>query len=144
MGWVKTVVRWFRWGWFPKPPTTPPSPNPPTGNDLLDEINRARFQHGMPPLENDACLSKEAQVHTGDMMRSGRLSHDGFGERLDNCRFQAGAENVAAGQRTERQVVDAWMTSAGHRRNILGQWTVAGTGRTGNWWCAIFARRRGD
>lgn len=34
-------------------------------------------------------------------------------------RYRAAGENIAAGQTTPAQVVDAWMNSPGHRANIL-------------------------
>jgi uncharacterized protein YkwD len=34
-------------------------------------------------------------------------------------RFSSGGENIAKGQRTPAEVMNAWMNSAGHRSNIL-------------------------
>jgi uncharacterized protein YkwD len=43
--------------------------------------------------------------------------------------YQAAAENIAAGQTTPQEVVQAWMNSPGHRANILnGNYTYIGVG----------------
>lgn len=38
-----------------------------------------------------------------------------------NIQYTAAGENIAQGQRTAEQVVNSWMDSPGHRRNILSQ-----------------------
>ena len=43
---------------------------------------------------------------------AGRISAAGF-------KWSTAGENIATGYRTPRQVVDAWMASAGHCENIL-------------------------
>jgi uncharacterized protein YkwD len=38
------------------------------------------------------------------------------------------AENVASGQMSAREVVDGWLNSPGHRRNIEGNFKLTGIG----------------
>ena len=50
-------------------------------------------------------------------------------------------ENIAQGQRTPEEVVQAWMNSAGHRANILNNgFTHIGVGyvESGNYWTQQF------
>lgn len=61
--------------------------------------------------------------------------------------FQTAAENLAAGQRTPKEVVNAWMNSPGHRANILkkevseiGVGYVNG-GKYGHYWTQMFISR---
>ncbi len=66
--------------------------------------------------------------------------------------MQAASENIAEGQETPKRVVEDWMSSRGHRTNILGNWKHVGFGiarqnrpglEPGTWrhyWCAKFAR----
>jgi uncharacterized protein YkwD len=48
-------------------------------------------------------------------------------------RMKRSGENIAFGQRTVEAVMDRWMKSPGHRRNILGNFTEIGAA------CAIAA-----
>nr|WP_306821499.1 CAP domain-containing protein [Metabacillus litoralis] len=61
--------------------------------------------------------------------------------------FRTAAENLAAGQRTPKEVVNAWMNSQGHRANILkkevseiGVGYVNG-GEYGHYWTQMFISR---
>jgi uncharacterized protein YkwD len=61
------------------------------------------------------------------------------------ARHAAAAENIAAGAETPREVVDGWMGSSVHRRNMLGAaYRRVGVGywaggRGGFYWVADFA-----
>jgi len=69
-------------------------------------INKNYFSHQSPTYGSPF-----------DMMKS-------FG-----LRFSAAAENIAYGQRTAKEVVNAWMNSPGHRANILSRsYTETGVG----------------
>ncbi|SER15644.1 Cysteine-rich secretory protein family protein [Gracilibacillus ureilyticus] len=55
--------------------------------------------------------------------------------------YRSAAENIAKGQRTPYQVVQAWMNSSGHRQNILnGNYTHIGVGYDpdGYYWTQMF------
>jgi hypothetical protein len=79
------------------------------------------------------------------MNRRNYMSHqnpegEGPGERARRHGYNAwGAENVAKGQTSAAQVMDAWMNSEGHRNNILNCGLVAiGVGESGNAWTQLF------
>ena len=65
-------------------------------------------------------------------------------------RYSYLAENVAAGQRSPQSVVDSWMKSSGHRKNILNpKVTEIGVGyssvsrdRYGTYWTQVFGSSR--
>lgn len=117
------------------PPEPPPSTAPPTvvptGDaaalaEVLELTNAERARAGLPPLRREPRLDAAAQVHSEDMARGRFLSHTGSdgsntGDRVtrQGYRYRAWAENVAAGYRTAESVMDGWMGSDGHRRNIL-------------------------
>ena len=68
-------------------------------------------------------------------MLSGKspFGHDGFRQRIDRINKEMGplhvaAENVASGPMTAREVVDGWLNSPGHRRNIEGNFKLTGIG----------------
>ena len=55
--------------------------------------------------------------------------------------YRAAGENIAVGQRTPAEVVNAWMNSAGHRANILNAaYARIGVGycASGNYWTQMF------
>ena len=55
--------------------------------------------------------------------------------------YRTAGENIAMGQRTPQEVVNAWMNSPGHRANILnGDFTHIGVGyvEQGNYWTQQF------
>ena len=58
------------------------------------------------------------------------FGHGGFDVRKDNIINNlpavAVAENVAFGQTTAQQVVQAWINSPGHRQNIEGDYDCTG------------------
>ena len=93
---------------------------------LLERVNSARAAAGLAPLELSYRLSQAAQAHACDMARRGFMGHEGsdgsdFMARIVRQDFRPchGAENVARGQRGVAAVMDAWMGSPPHRRNLL-------------------------
>jgi uncharacterized protein YkwD len=65
---------------------------------------------------------------------------EGPGERARRHGYNSwGAENVAKGQRSAEQVMEAWMNSPGHRANILNCGLVAiGVGEANFAWTQKF------
>lgn len=131
----------------PPPPPPPPPPSPPPGSDpwteeMLQEANSRRAAAGKPPLAASDVLMARAGAWAVQMAAQNRMSHDGFAARAKG--FRSAAENVAAGQRSAAEVVDRWMSSPGHRANLLGPYSVAGAGvaRSASgfpYFCMIFA-----
>lgn len=93
---------------------------------MLAEVNAIRARAGRAPLTLDARLSRAALDHSADMLRRNQLSHTG-GDGSDPGRriMRAGyawrgcRENVGAGYQDLRQAMAGWMSSPGHRDNIL-------------------------
>lgn len=88
------------------------------------------------PLAMESALLCAARVHSLDMAERGFFGHDnpdGEGPfdrmRRAGYRFSAAGENIAAGQSTPQMVVQGWMDSAGHCRNIMNaDYTELGVG----------------
>ncbi|ADH66173.1 CAP domain-containing protein [Nocardiopsis dassonvillei] len=123
-------------------------PDAPAGGateQVVTLVNAQRADAGCGPLRVDSRLTAAAQEHSEDMNRRDYMSHEspegeGPGDRADRHGYDAwGAENVAKGQTSPQQVMDAWMNSDGHRRNILNCDLVAiGVGESGNAWTQMF------
>lgn len=97
--------------------------------------NEERRKKGLPPLTRDEALVKTARAHSDDMLRRNFFSHVNPDGRTPADRIvpvsahsiaRAG-ENIWSGSgqdyadssRISRVIVDSWMTSPGHRTNIL-------------------------
>ena len=104
-------------------------PLPDTANAMLAAINAERQAHGARPLVLDPRLARAAALHARDLARTGRLSHTGsdgstMGERAERAgyRWSQIAENLADTRAdTPSSVVEQWMRSAPHRKNLLGR-----------------------
>ena len=119
----------------------------PTGRvtGFTADLNAYRSSRGLSPLQRNAALTRAAQAHAEDMARRGYFSHRSAGgpngttfvqrARASGCALRAGAENIASGQRSLASAIEAWKTSSGHRRNMLGRsYTQYGLGRSGTIW----------
>lgn len=121
---------------------------------VLELTNLERVEHGVPPLELDEAASFAAYAHSWDMDLRTFFDHvnpdgDGPGDRLlrYNVAFKYAGENIARGQATPEEVVQAWMDSPSHRVNMLSEfWTHIGIGvhtgpDRGPWWAQSFLRK---
>lgn len=119
---------------------------------VLVLVNRERRRAGCPPVTPNAKLAKAARRHSADMARHRNMTHRGAdgsgpGRRIAHAGYDWSAygENVAYGYATSREVMDAWMSSPGHRRNILTcdfKEIGIGLARPGNYWTQDFGTPR--
>ncbi|WML38549.1 CAP domain-containing protein [Neobacillus sp. OS1-2] len=111
---------------------------------VINLTNAERSKKGLPALKADTQLSGVAQKKAQDMQQNHYFSHTSptYGSPFDMMRdfgvtYKAAGENIAQGQRTPQEVVNAWMNSEGHRANILSsKYTNIGVGFEGagkNW-----------
>lgn len=114
---------------------------PAASSGIASLLNTQRAAQGRGAISEDPRLSAAAQAHAQDMAANGYFSHTGLnGSRFTQRAQAAGygcavAENIASGQRSEAEVVNVWMNSSGHRRNILlGRASEFGIGRSGTVW----------
>jgi len=110
-----------------------------TAADLGPPVNAFRAVEGEAPLRRNAKADAAALAHAHDMARRGFFGHQGsngssVGGRLKaaGCRFTGAAENIAKGQRSDAEVVAAWVASPGHRRNMLAPYDQYGAARIGD------------
>jgi len=131
-----------------RPPAAPVQPSGNAGAEaqVLQIVNAERAKAGCKPLVMDSRLVTAARKHSADMAARNYFSHttpEGvtFDKRItaEGYRWSGAAENIAKGQQTAAQAMDAWMHSPGHRANILNCGYVnigvgvAFAGRTGYW-----------
>ena len=95
-------------------------------SEVLRLSNIFRAENGLAPLVANAELAEAAQSHSEAMAKRDFFAHTDLNGKEPWDRAQAAgydysaiAENIAAGQRTPEQVVNGWINSPGHRRNLL-------------------------
>jgi uncharacterized protein YkwD len=92
--------------------------------DVIARTNAAREEAGCAPVKVDERLRSIAQEHASDMARHGYLEHEdrdgtSSGERIGSAGYSnVTGENLANGYASAAEVMNVWMRSAGHRRNI--------------------------
>lgn len=134
--------------WFLKPqpipmPAPTPSPEPSPFSDVALELlrlhNAARAGNG-EILQLDPALVLFAENWATRMTKIGMIH-----SRLQFAGSRK-AENIAAGQKSAESVMSAWMTSRGHRRNIMNPvlsragFGMAKSSRGMPYWCAVFSK----
>ncbi|GEN89472.1 CAP domain-containing protein [Oceanobacillus sp. FSL W8-0428] len=116
--------------------------------EVVDLTNQEREKQGLAPLELDSELSKVARAKSKDMQANNYFDHNSpnYGSPFDMMQsfgidYNTAGENIAQGQQSPEEVVDAWMNSEGHRENIMnGDFTHIGIGyvEDGNYWTQMF------
>ncbi|WP_158633666.1 CAP domain-containing protein [Tautonia sociabilis] len=121
------------------------------GSALLERHNAIRTARGLPPLSWSPTLADAAREHSSGLVSLGRLRHKGHdgsspADRVERrgYAFRSVGENIASGQETVEEVMEGWMNSPGHRRNILGDFEELGASRREDeggrpYWCVVFA-----
>ncbi|MCA1053781.1 SafA/ExsA family spore coat assembly protein [Rossellomorea aquimaris] len=122
--------------------------------EVVRLVNAERAKVGLSPLKENWELSRVAKYKSQDMIDKNYFSHTSptYGSPFQMMKdfgisYQAAGENIAAGQRTPSEVVEAWMNSEGHRKNILSPtYTEIGVGYVkggsyGHYWTQMFIKR---
>ena len=92
--------------------------SPSLADEVVRQVNAERARAGLRALRVSAELSRAARVRAVEITR--KFSHtrpDGSAWRTVSS--AAYGENIAVGQRTADKVMAAWLTSSGHRANLL-------------------------
>ncbi len=125
-------------GCAPRTSTAPAPPSPAAatavpgvdalGNEIVARTNRERVSLGLEPLARSVALTRAAKLQASQMADRAKLAHELPGAAyptLDNRLaavgyfMRASGENVAEGYPSPAAVVAGWMTSPGHRANIV-------------------------
>ncbi len=117
---------------------------------VVELVNQERQKQGLSALQLDTKLSDVAREKSKDMMNKNYFSHTSptYGSPFDMMKqfgidYRTAGENIAKGQQTPEEVMNGWMNSDGHRKNILspnfthiGVGYVEGGGST--YWTQMF------
>ncbi|WP_370932996.1 CAP domain-containing protein [Amycolatopsis sp. cg13] len=106
-------------------PSPKPRSSPTLAGQVISLVNDERSKAGCDPVTEESHLDKAAQGHSDDMSNRDYFSHDtpegeSFADRITAAGYsKPGAENIAKGATSADQVMQMWMNSSGHRKNIL-------------------------
>lgn len=168
--WMTLVLGWeiAAWAVAPvraqnvTPPPTVPAPMDVKPLDATDPLvvaivaahNKIRAAEKLPPLAYAPLLGKAAQVQATDMAEHEEMKHEGSdgsspSDRIKRTgyRFEISGENVAVFYPDVPQVMQGWVESPPHKKNILGEFTELGVARVEgkdgkSYWCVDFGRPR--
>ncbi len=98
-----------------------------TKDAIITLTNNARAQSGLPPLKDNQLLDAIAESRASDMLEKQYFAHvSPTGQQVSDIaqsvgyRYEVIAENIGSGDfYTNQKIIDNWMQSPGHRRNIL-------------------------
>ena len=114
-----------------------PAPTAVLEREMHQLVNQHRARRSLPTLQYDERIAEIAREHSAAMAaRSRPFGHAGFEQRgAAISRFlpyRGLAENVAyderGGANLSSLVVEGWIGSAAHRRNIEGDFEITGIG----------------
>lgn len=118
-------------------------------NDLRAEGCRCGTINMPPvgPLQWNDQIAMAAAEHSADMAQAGVLNHTGTdgsdaGDRLkrNGYDWRSYGENIASGFTNMDAVLQAWIDSPGHCRNLMNaSFQEIGIARQGNYWTQVFA-----
>ncbi|MFJ7667196.1 CAP domain-containing protein [Lysinibacillus sp. NPDC097195] len=119
--------------------------------EVVKLVNAERAKAGLPALTEDWELSRVAKYKSQDMHDKNYFDHTSptYGTPFTMMKnfgitYKSAGENIAKGQKSAAEVVNAWMNSAGHRANILNKnYTHIGVGyvKDGNYWSQMFIQK---
>ncbi len=119
--------------------------------EVVKLVNAERAKAGLPALKEDWELSRVAKYKSQDMHDKNYFDHTSptYGTPFTMMKnfgitYKSAGENIAKGQKSATEVVNAWMNSEGHRANILNKnYTHIGVGfvQDGNYWSQMFIQK---
>lgn len=115
---------------------------------IVELVNEERAKEGLNPVTLDTNASNAALVRSKEIVNSfshTRPNGSSFTTALkeQGVSYRTAGENIAWGQRSPEQVMEAWMNSSGHRANIMNaSYTHIGVGyyqvNGVNYWTQLF------
>jgi uncharacterized protein YkwD len=100
------------------------------------------------PVERNELLENAAQLHTDDMKENDFFSHTGsdgstVGDRVSSFGYTWSrlGENIANGYESEKDVVNGWINSEFHCKNIMNpEFVEMGVANNGIYWTQVFGK----
>lgn len=136
--------------------TVPSTVNKSVLLELVNEVRKSGCQCGdtyyvsAPAITWNNQLENASYAHSNDMYQNKYFSHtapDGSnaGVRIERAGYSwvTYGENIASGYKNEREVINGWLLSPGHCKNIMSKnYKEMGVARVGNIWTQEFATKK--
>jgi hypothetical protein len=113
----------------------PATASPDIPQQIVDLVNAARAQEGLPPLTLESCLTRASQGHSDDMATHNFFSHIGSDgstpwDRMhrEGYDYVTAGEAIAGGQTSPGQAVEDWLNSPPHHLLLMGNYRDIGVG----------------
>lgn len=134
-------------------PAVPTKPSAPASTEksafasrVVDLVNKERAKAGLKALAVNDALTVMALDKAKDMSSNNYFDHNSptYGSPFDMMKkygisYSYAGENIAKGQRTPEEVMNSWMNSEGHRKNIMSpNFTMIGVGYYNGYWVQEF------
>ncbi len=133
------------------------APQNPDSEKLLELVNEVRaegcdcggeYQAPASPVAWNDKLEQAAQNHSNDMDKNNFMNHDGSdgsspGDRIVAVGYSWSTygENIANGYTSETAVIQGWLDSPGHCKNIMNaKFTEMGIATSGSYWTMVLAK----
>lgn len=102
-------------------------------NELLKYVNEYRKTIKAKPLRMNMFIGNIAERHSRDLAAKKEESNEAYKERMDKIYHQlkpvySFAENVDTGRRSPKEVVEGWLSSPKHKKNLDGDYNLSGIG----------------
>lgn len=124
-------------------------------NEIIKMVNSVRAEKNLPSLIENKKLNILADKKAKIMANENNLSHTAGGYKTfsdflveNNVDFLAVGENIARNWKTPEEVMKAWLSSKGHRANIMSEkFTQIGVGKAISsngdiYWVQLFIKPR--
>jgi len=138
-----------------------PGPGPTIGLNktvIINLVNEVRkkgckcgdtYYYAASPLIWNEQLEKAAFEHSNDMYRRNYFSHvspEGFkaGDRIEKAGYHwmMYGENIGMGYKNEKEMVEGWLKSPGHCKNIMNKgYKEMAVAKVGSYWTQTFGAR---
>ncbi|MFD1851321.1 CAP domain-containing protein [Oceanobacillus bengalensis] len=113
---------------------------------VADLVNAERAKVGLGPLKHRADIKNVAEKKAMDLINSNYFAHNSpnYGSPFDMLKtfgiaYRTAGENIAKGQKSPQEVMNAWMNSPGHKANILkAEYDSIGVGYYQGAWVQLF------
>jgi len=97
-----------------------------SSDKVIEEINSIRASEGLPPLRKNPLLEASAKEKVQELIRRGSLVHTssppGKAWQIlakEGYNYLHAGENLAVNIFSEEEIVDEWVNSSSHRKNIV-------------------------
>ncbi|SEO29997.1 spore coat assembly protein SafA [Amphibacillus marinus] len=121
-----------------------------TEHIVIQLTNQLRARHGLSILRPSQRLSVAARFKAADMLEANYFDHKSPTEETIfnllseyDISYQRAAENIARGQQTPHQVVQAWLANPEQKANLFADFTHIGVGyiEDGKYWTQLFIKQ---